>query len=284
VILHRRFDPEHCVRALADAGCTGAFMVPTMFAAIFELSDAVTSLLADRRLTILSNAAALPDHLKRRILDAWSGVRLFEIYGSTEGGTVTSLRPEDQSRKERCVGPPLALTDVRLLGSDGHEVATGEVGELATRSPFVFSGYHGDEEATATAFRDGWVTVGDLARQDDEGYVYIVGRKSEVVISGGVNVYPREVEEVLASHPLVREVAVIGVPDTYWGERVHAVLVMVPGAMVDYEEIRAHCQRSLAPQKVPRSIELRDSLPRTGTGKIAKHLLAAREGEAGDSR
>lgn len=281
--LHRHFDPEECVATLADGLHTGVFMVPTMFAAIFELDETIWSKMASRAVTILSNAAALPTYLKHRIVEAWPEVRLFEIYGSTEGGTVTSLRPEDQLRKERCVGPPLALTEVAIWDNDGNPVGDGEVGTLASRSPFVFTHYHGNPSATAQAIRDGWVVAGDLARRDEEGYVYIVGRSSEVVISGGVNVYPREVEEVLAAHPAVREVAVVGAPDDYWGERVHAVVVLAPGAQVTQEELTTHCRGLLAPQKIPRSYEWRDSLPRTGTGKVAKYLLVpkAPSGEKG---
>ncbi len=274
VILHRRFDPSAVIGALAAPGITAAFMVPTMFAAIFDLPDRETERLRDRALTILSNASALPDPIKQRILATWPGVRLFEIYGSTEAGTVASLRPEDQRRKARCVGPPLAFTDVRLLGADGADAAPGEVGELVSRSPFVFDGYHGDERATAAASRDGWVGVGDLARRDEEGYLYIVGRKSEVIITGGVNVYPREVEEVIAAHPGVREAAVFGVPDERWGERVCAAVIPAAEGTLDTGSLDAHCRRLLAPAKLPRSVEIRAEFPRTSSGKAAKQQLA----------
>jgi long-chain acyl-CoA synthetase len=279
VVIHRRFDAEQCVRALAEPRITGVFMVPTMFAAIFELGPTVTEQLRSRKFTILSNAAAMPHHLKRRILDAWPEVRLFEIYGSTEAGTATSLRPEDQLRKDRCVGPALGLTEIRLLDESGAVVNPGKVGEIAVRSPFAFSGYFGKPEATDSAFLDGFVLVGDLAWRDDEGYLYIIGRRSEVIITGGVNVYPREVEEVVAAHHAVREVAIVGVPDDYWGEKVHAVLVLKDGASLDLEELQSYCRDFLGAQKIPRSMEIRNSLPRTGTGKIAKHLL--REGVTG---
>jgi acyl-CoA synthetase (AMP-forming)/AMP-acid ligase II len=276
VLLHRRFDPSAVVAALAAPGVTAAFMVPTMFAAIFDLPGSEVNRLRDRSLTILSNASALPDPIKQRILAAWPGVRLFEIYGSTEAGTVSSLRPEDQRRKARCVGPPLAFTDVRLVGADGADVAPGEVGELVSRSPFVFDGYHGDEAATAAAFHDGWVGVGDLAHRDDDGYLYVVGRKSEVIISGGVNVHPREVEEVIAAHPGVREVAVFGVPDERWGERVSAAVVPAAGGELDMRSLDEHCRSLLAPAKLPRGVQVLAELPRTSSGKVAKLQLAHR--------
>lgn len=273
VVLHRHFDPELAVEALATPRVTTAFMVPTMFAAIFGLGERTVARLQSSAMTILSNAAPLADGVKAQILDNWRRVRLFEIYGSTEAGTVSSLRPEDQRRKSRCVGLPLAHTEVAILDETGNPVAEGEAGELWSRSPFVFSHYHNKEEATAAAFRDGFVSVGDVSRRDGEGHLYIVGRKAEVIISGGVNVYPREIEEILAAHPTVKEAAVVGVPDKYWGERVHAVLVAERGGQIDVSQIEKHCRGLLAPQKVPRSIEVRPDLPHTSTGKVAKHLI-----------
>jgi long-chain acyl-CoA synthetase len=283
VVLHRRFDPLAVIDALVGGAITGsaitggaitaAFMVPTMFAAIFDLPQAEIDRLRRAALTILSNASALPEPIKERILTTWPGVRLFEIYGSTEAGTVASLRPADQRRKARCVGRPLAFTDVRLLGDDGAPVAPGEVGELVSRSPFMFSGYHGDEAATAAAFHEGWVGVGDLARRDDEGFLYIVGRKSEVIITGGVNVYPREVEEVIAAHPGVREVAVVGVPDERWGERVHAAVVPASSGDLAAADLIEHCRPLLAAAKLPKTIDIRPDLPRTSSGKVAKQQL-----------
>lgn len=273
VILHRRFDPERAVATLAAPPVTAVFMVPTMYSAIFSLGESISGQLRERPVTILSNAAALPDALKAQILDSWHRVRLFEIYGSTEAGTVSSLRPEDQRRKSVCVGPPLALTDVELRDDDGNPVPAGQPGQLWSRSPFTFSRYYNNEKATAEAFRGDFVSVGDLARRDDEGYLYIVGRKGDVIISGGVNVYPREIEEILAFCPGVAEVAVIGVPDDYWGERVHAVVVPEPGRQLDAAGLEHHCRRLLSPQKVPRSVEIRASLPRTSSGKIAKYLI-----------
>lgn len=262
VVLHERFDAERALAEMAG-GITATFMVPTMFAALLELPAQAPGSLH----TILSNASALPEHLKLGILDRWPDAGLFEIYGSTEAGTVTSLRPADQRRKQRCVGRPLALTRVRL------ENPVDGVGELWSQSPLQFTHYHGNAAATADALRDGWVTGGDLARIDEEGYVHIVGRVSDVIISGGVNVYPREVEEVLAEHPSVREAAVVGVSDDRWGERVHAVVVLTPAAVPDERVLDAHCRRLLAPAKIPRSFSFASSLPRTGSGKVIKDDL-----------
>ena len=278
--LHERFDPERVVQAIASGAATATYMVPAMFAAIFDLPPRLLELGPGRLRTVLSNASALPEHLKLRILEHWPEVRLFEIYGSTEAGTVTSLRPEDQLRKQRCVGLPLPLTEVRILDEAGGGVATGEVGRLYSRSPFQFEGYHENPDATAEVMLDAFVTSGDLARRDGEGYVYIAGRASDVIITGGVNVYPREVEEYLAELPGVREAAVIGLPDAHWGEAVHAYLVAQPGVSgPSQKELRDHCRRGLAPAKIPKSFTFVETLPRTASGKVIKReLVKAGEG------
>ena len=268
VQLMERFDAEEAVRHIATGAVTATFVVPTILAALLDVPAASPG----RLRVIMSNAAALPEHLKAPTLERWPAAGLFEIYGSTEAGTVTSLRPVDQARKKRCVGRPLALTEVRIEG-DG-------VGVLWSRSPLQFDGYLDDPEATARALRGGWVTAGDLARIDEEGYVYIVGRESDVIITGGVNVYPREVEEVLAEHPGVREAAVVGVPDERWGERVHAVLVRAPGTDLDVAEVERHARTQLAPAKVPKTYEVREALPRTATGKVVKRELTGRRDTA----
>ena len=272
--LHPRFDPERAVRAFAAGRVSATFMVPTMFSSILRLAPALHELGHGRLRTVLSNATALPEHVKRGILERWPSVRLFEIYGSTEAGTVASLRPEDQLRKQRCVGLPLALTEVELRRADGELAGVDEIGQLYSRSPFLFSGYHGDEEATRRVTRDGFVTAGDLCRRDDEGYLHIVGRTSDVIISGGVNVYPREVEEYIAEHPAVAEAVVLGVADPHWGEAVHAVVVAEPGATPTALELVAHCRCGLSGAKVPKSVTLVAALPRTASGKVLRRVLA----------
>jgi acyl-CoA synthetase (AMP-forming)/AMP-acid ligase II len=280
--LHERFDPERVLLSLASDQVTATFMVPTMFAAIFDLPETTLARGRTGVRTILSNASALPEHLKHRILEQWPGVRLFEIYGSTEAGTVTSLRPEDQIRKQRCVGLPLPLTELILIRPDGGEAEADEVGKLYSRSPYLFDGYYGNAAATDAAMHGGYLTSGDLARRDEEGYLYIVGRESDVIVSGGVNVYPREVEEYLTEHPAVREAAVFGAADERWGESVHAVLVADPHATLPSpDELLEHCRRGLGPAKIPKTFSFRPALPRTDTGKVAKHRLAAELEQAG---
>ncbi|MCX7180416.1 MAG: AMP-binding protein [Proteobacteria bacterium] len=249
-------------------------MVPTHFNALFGLGEATLKKYQCPALkTIISNAAPLPQTTKQRIVNYFGAGILHETYGSTEGGIVCNLRPADQLRKIQCVGMPFPCTEVRLLDTSGKEVPQGEVGELYSRSPFLFSGYWGKPEASKEAFKGEWMTVGDMARKDEEGFIYLVDRKKDLIISGGVNIYPREIEEVLHAHPAVAEAAVIGVPDDYWGEAVKAYVACRKGATVTKEELIAFCQTSLAGFKLPKTIEFIDMLPRNAAGKVLKTEL-----------
>jgi len=223
--------------------------------------------------TIMSNAAALPQAVKERIVGYFGAGLLHETYGSTEAGVVTNLRPQDQLLRKQSVGRPFAVTRIRLLDDDGRDVKDGEVGELYSLSPYIFNGYYNQPEETAAALRDGWVTAGDLARRDADGFLYIVDRKKDMVVTGGFNVYPREVEEILHRHPAVLEAAVIGVPDQKWGEALSAVIVTRPGMNVRPPELEAHCRESLAGYKVPKSFRFIDALPRNAGGKVLKNEL-----------
>ena len=278
VRLHPRFDAERVAATLVPGGPSSVFLVPTLFAAIRDLGDTGPSQAA---LTIMSNASALPEHLKHFAVERWPRARIFEIYGSTEGGTIASLRPEDLLRKQRCVGQPLALTDVELRDPGGHVVAPGDTGQLWSRSPFVFDHYLGRPDETAAVRVDGWVTCGDLARADEQGYLHIVGRTTDTIITGGVNVFPREVEDVLRDHPGVREVVVLGVPDERWGERVHAVVIAEHGYGPTSDDLVEHCRARLAGPKIPKGFTVRDDLPRTATGKVRRGALMEELGAGG---
>ena len=269
-----KFDPEHVLRLIPELGITNTFMVPTHFNALFALDESVRegADLASLR-TIISNAAPLPQVTKERIVDWLGDGILHETYGSTEGGIVTNLRPPDQLRKEQCVGLPFPCTEVRLLDGDGAEVEQGEIGELHSRSPYLFNGYWELPDTTTDAFHEGWLSVGDMARTDEEGYIYIVDRKKDMIISGGVNVYPREVEEVLHEHPAVAEAAVVGVPDEYWGEAVRAVVALRTDSTATSEEIVEFCRSRLASFKLPKTLEFVDALPRNAAGKVLRREL-----------
>lgn len=270
-----RFEPEESLRLLAEGGFGTTFLVPTHFNAIFNLPQATLD--RHRRpaglRTIVSNAAPLAQATKERIVDYFGEGILHETYGSTEGGIVTNLRPADQLRKQQCVGLPFAHTEVRLLDDDGRPVPRGEVGELYSRSPYLFNGYWNRPDATSEGLRDGWLSVGDLARRDEEGYIYLVDRKKDVIISGGVNVYPREVEECLHAHPAIAEAAVVGVPDDYWGEAVKAFVVVSAGAVLDADAVLAYCTSRLAGYKLPKTVSFVEALPRNAAGKVLKRDL-----------
>ena len=207
------------------------------------------------------------------LVDYFGDDILHETYGSTEGGVVTNLRPADQLRKERCVGLPFISTLVEIRDEEGQECGPDEVGELFSISPYLFNGYWKRPEETAAAFTDGWVSVGDMARRDDEGYVYIVDRKKDMVITGGINVYPREIEEVLMHHPRVAEAAVVGIPDEKWGESLKAFVTLKRGAEFDPVVLADYCAEELARFKVPKQFALIDTLPRNPSGKVLKTEL-----------
>ncbi len=272
--LHARFDAETVLRELKQRGHSGVFMVPTHFQALFGLDQAVLAANRPAGLkAIISNAAPLPQATKVKIIDYFGEGLLHECYGSTEAGIVCNMRPDRHLEKPNCVGLPFPGTAVRLLGEDGQPVPRGEVGELYSTSPYLFPGYWQLPEATAEAFRDGWVSAGDLAWQDEDGYIYIVDRKKDMIISGGINIYPREIEEVLHMHPGIRDVAVVGLPDDYWGESVTAFVVREPGADIDEEAVVACCAGELADYKRPRKVIWVDEIPRNPSGKVLKRAL-----------
>lgn len=269
-----KFDPETVLRAVHSGRVTGIFTVPTHYHAIFSLPPALLAELRGHKLKgIVANAAPLPQPMKKQIIDYFGDGLLHETYGSTESGVVSNLRPQDQLRKENCVGLPFVGNLVRLLDENGHDVASGDVGELFNLSPVLFSGYWNKPDATLEAFREGWVTVGDMAKRDEEGYLYIVDRKKDMVITGGTNVYPREIEDVLNQQPDVLETAVFGVPDDQWGEKLVACAVPAAGTGVDLAALEALARRNLAPYKLPKHYFQVDVLPRNANGKVLKTSL-----------
>ena len=209
------FDPEDIVTTLKKEKITGFFGVPTHFHGILGLGNKLLEANKPTSLkTIISNAAALPQTIKEKIVGIYGDNVLHETYGSTEGGIISNLRPADQLRKLQCVGQPFPCTNIKVVNESGHECNPNEVGEIFSSSPYLFNGYWKRPKETEEALdSDGWLTVGDLAKKDEEGYLYIVDRKKDMVISGGINIYPREIEEILFQHPDIIDAAVIGVPD-----------------------------------------------------------------------
>jgi long-chain acyl-CoA synthetase len=203
------------------------------------------------------------------------GCMILEGFGMSETSPVVSFNHPDRPRKPGSIGTPIRDVEVRLVDDDGKDVVQGEVGELAVRGPNVMKGYWNRPEETAATIPDGWLRTGDLARQDEDGYLYIVDRKKDLIIRGGYNVYPREIEEVLHEHPAVALAAVLGVPDERLGEEVAAAVVLRPGAEASVEELQEYVRERVAAYKYPRRLWLMDALPMGPSGKILKREIAA---------
>jgi fatty-acyl-CoA synthase len=276
----RSFDPEHLLATLAEQRVTFTSLVPTQYIMVLALPETSRhkyDLSSVTRLMISSAPARR--ETKLAVMEQFPNSGLFELYGSTEAGWVTLLRPHEQLTKLGSIGREWTGSGpIRLLDTDGHQVADGEVGELFSRTPYTFDGYWKNPDKTAEAFRGAWCSVGDMARRDEDGYYYLVDRKSNMIISGGENIYPSEVEQVLGAHPAVMDVAVIGVPDEKWGEAVHAVVVLNPGRQTTEEQIIGWCRERIAGYKRPRSVAFVDEadMPRTATGKILHRTLRDR--------
>jgi acyl-CoA synthetase (AMP-forming)/AMP-acid ligase II len=269
-----KFDAQAFLGRLKQGGITGTFMVPTHFHGIFALSDEILDAHRGLQLTaIIANAAPLSQAMKRKIVPYFGDDVLYEIYGATENGLVSSLAPAYQLTRHACVGQPFAHTLMKILDETGRECAAGEVGEVYSTSPAMFNGYWQRPAETERAFRDGWLTVGDMGRIDEDGFLYLVDRKSDMVISGGVNIYPREIEDVLATHQAIADVAVIGVPDDKWGERLCACAVLHPGEMLTAAQVETFCRGRLAGYKIPRELRVLTTLPRTANGTVIKRAL-----------
>jgi fatty-acyl-CoA synthase len=273
----KSFDPEQLLATLAREKVTFTSLVPTHYIMMLGLPDAVKAqydVSAVEKLMI-SSAPARKD-TKLAILDHFRNGKLYELYGSTEAGWVTLLRPEEQIEKLGSVGREWAGSGaIRLLDPEGRDVPDGEVGELYSRTPYVFDGYWKNPEKTAEAFNGDWCSVGDMARRDADGFIVLVDRKSNMIISGGENVYPSEVESILGAHPKIKDVAIIGVPHDKWGEAVQAVVVLHAGQALTEAELLAWCRSRMAGYKRPQGILFVDdaAMPRTATGKILHRVL-----------
>ncbi len=275
VTLLDAFDPEEVLTRLNRDAVTGVFVVPTHLRRMLDLdAETLHRLRAHTLKALICNAAPLLQSEKERVVAHFGPGLLFECYGATESGIITNLRPALQLEKRNCVGTPFVATEVELRDEAGRPVGDDVVGELFSRSPYLFDGYWRRDRESAEAIRDGWVSVGDLARRDADGCYYIVDRKKDVVITGGLNVYPREVENVIDRLPGVAEVAVVGRPDDTWGEALHAVVVRAPGSDLDAEAVAAACRASLAGYKQPKSVTFVDALPRNTAGKVLKRSIA----------
>jgi acyl-CoA synthetase (AMP-forming)/AMP-acid ligase II len=277
----KHFDPERLLKTLSEQQVSFTSLVPTHYIMMLGLPDTTKRKydVSTVRKLMISSAPARRE-TKLAIMEHFASSGLFELYGSTEAGWVTLLRPDEQLTKLGSVGREWTGSGpIKLLDPDGNEVPDGETGELFSRTPYVFDGYWKSPEKTAEAFRGPWCSVGDLARRDEDGYYHLVDRKANMIISGGENIYPSEVENLLGAHPAVKDVAVIGVPNDQWGEAVHAVVVLhADGGKVSEEEMIEWCRPRIAGYKRPRSITFvaETEMPRTATGKILHRTLRDR--------
>jgi long-chain acyl-CoA synthetase len=275
ITLLPRFDPGRALEIIARDRCSVFEGVPTMYGALLNHPDREQFDVSCLRVCA-SGGASMPGEVLRGFEEAF-GCKVLEGYGLSETSPVASFNHPDRERKVGSIGTPLEGVEFKLVDDDGAEVAQGEVGEILIKGHNVMKGYWKQPEATAEAIKDGWFASGDMAKVDEDGYYFIVDRKKELIIRGGYNVYPREIEEVLYEHPAVREVAVVGVPHAELGEEVGAAVALKDGAAADPDELRAFVKEQVAGYKYPRQIWLVDELPKGPTGKILKREISPPE-------
>lgn len=280
------FTPGGVAAAISTYQVTDVLLVPTMIQMLIDHPDAaVFDLTSLRRL--IYGASPISEALVERTGKALPSTGLAQAYGMTELAPAATFLPSmdhDNPSLRRSAGRALPHVEVRIVDANDNEVRCCEIGEVVVRGDNVMLGYWNRPEETATAVRDGWMHTGDVARMDEHGYVFIVDRLKDMIITGGENVFSAEVENALASHPAVAAAAVIGVPDDQWGERVHAVIVLRPDSDTTEASLQQHCRALIAGYKVPRSVEFVTELPMSGAGKVLKRDLRARCRDASDNR
>ena len=272
------FDPELTLKRLSDPelGITHYFSVPQMAATLWNQPGFDAEKLHGIKVWAIGGAPN-PKAQSERFVKA--GIRIAEGFGMSETGSNCGMpthRPDVLLAKAGSCGLPFVAIEPKIVDDDGNEVATGETGELWLRGPSIAMGYWNQPELTAKAFPDDWFVTGDAAMRDEDGFLYILDRRKDMYISGGENVYPAEVEAVLAELPEVAEAAIVGVPDERWGEVGRAYVIPVEGRQITSEKVIAHCAARLAKFKVPKTAVITDDIPRTASGKVQKHLLRER--------
>ena len=271
IVVLERFQPDLVLQAFADYRVTWFPGVPTMFNYLYQAYQQGSWNISSVRMGLSGGAS-----LSVELLKNWEkgfNAQILEVYGLTESTGLVTANPVQGARKAGSIGKAVSGVQTRLIDKEGRDAPRGEVGEILFKGPNATKGYWNLPEQTAETIRDGWLYTGDLARQDEEGYFYIVGRKKDMMITGGYNVYPREIEEVLYMHPAIYEAAVIGVPDEVKGEVPKAFVTLKPGRQATPEEIVEFCKKNLAPYKVARLVEIRSELPKSSTGKILNREL-----------
>jgi fatty-acyl-CoA synthase len=273
VVMMNHFDPAGALDIIERERVTCTMMVPTMIIRVTSLPAETLARHDTSSLRwVMSVAAPLTTDTARRFM-AQFGPVLWNFYGATETGLVTLAGPGDHVARPGTIGRALRGNEIRLLDEHGRDVPAGEIGELYVRNAMLISGYHRNVEATRASQRDGLFSVGDLARRDADGYYYLESRKHDMVISGGVNIYPREIEDHLHNHAAILDAAVVGVPDPEWGEALHAFVVLRDGHALTEQEVIAYCRDGLADYKRPRKVTFLAELPRNPTGKVLKREL-----------
>ncbi|WP_433662174.1 long-chain-fatty-acid--CoA ligase [Nocardia sp. CA-128927] len=280
------FTPAGVMRAISEHGVTNVLLVPTMIQMLVD-DPAVADFDLSAVDTVTYGASPISEAVLGRARKVFPAAGFTQAYGMTELSPVaTLLSPADHNNPalRRSAGRATPHVEVRIVDPDDNEVPRGEVGEVVVRGDSVMLGYWNRPEDTAVAVRGGWMHTGDGGRMDENGYVFIVDRIKDMIITGGENVYSAEVENALAAHAAVAACAVIGVPEREWGERVHAVVVLLPGTQATDEELRAHCKELIAGYKAPRTVEFTDALPMSGAGKILKRELRKKYWDPSDSQ
>lgn len=280
LVLLPRFTPQDAFGLMQEHRVTLFAGVPTMYFALLHYPEADQYDLSSLK-SCVSGGSAMPVEVMKAFDDKY-GVDILEGYGLSETSPVASFNRPDRPKKPGSIGLPIDGVEFRLVDDDGHRVEeTGKPGEIWIFGPNVMKGYYNKPEATHASIQRGWFKTGDVATRDEDGFYFIVDRKKDMIIRGGFNVYPREIEEVLYAHPAVVEAAVIGVPHQSHGEEVMAVLALRPGHQATAEEIIEYCKQQLAAYKYPRIVEFRDALPKGATGKILKRVLRDEVASAG---
>lgn len=273
-ILVKEFNAQNVLEMIAREKVTVISGAPAMFH--FLLSLPGKEKFDTRSVTkCTTGSSILPDETKEKLFRFFPNVQgIYDVYGCTEcSPNICILKARDSQRKKESVGPPLPFLEVRIVDDQDQPVPADRVGELNCRGPNVMKGYYKDPQGTAEALRGGWFHTGDLARMDEEGFVFIVDRKKDMIISGGENIYPREIEELLFRHSKIQDAAVVGIPDPLWGESVKAFIVLRKGEMMKEEEVVEYCKAHLASYKKPKFVSFVSSLPRNPSGKVLKTVL-----------
>jgi len=273
-IIIRKFDPQALLRTIEKEKATIVSGAPALYNMLLQHPKAPKY--DTRSITkCTSGSDKLPMEIKKRLLEFFPNIQgIYDVYGLTEASpSITILNAADSLRKDGSVGKVLPFVDARIVDEDHNRLPPGVVGELICRGPNVMQGYHRNPQATAETIQNGWLFTGDLARMDDEGFLYIVDRKKEMIVSGGENIYPREIEEVIIKHPSVADVAVIGIPHSKWGETVKAFVVPGQGQILDEKKVIDFCKKYLASYKKPTVVAIVPEIPRNPSGKALKRIL-----------